>query len=91
MTDENTSGAQCVDCGKPIGQGLRCVEHRSAYLRLKALRDTAATDRDLLRMMEEEKLNMGRVATRFGISRTGARRKIIMAREREAKRVAAGI
>jgi predicted DNA-binding protein (UPF0251 family) len=82
--------ATCIDCGKPIGDGsLRCIEDRGRHLKAESLVATAASDREILAMVDTEGLNGTRVAARLGISRVRARERIMLARSREAERTAA--
>lgn len=77
----------CIDCGKPTSGGLRCKQCHGRVLARRALEETADTDRMILRMVDEG-VTGARLATRLGISRVRASKKIRAAREREAKRTA---
>lgn len=75
---------QCVDCGAPT-TGVRCRQHHSDNLRRRHLADTLQTDVMILEMVGEG-ASSGDVANRLGISRSRAADKIIVAKERMAKR-----
>ncbi len=91
MTTEAITNT-CVDCGAEIGPGsTRCKKDHGAYLARVALHDTATSDRDLLTMVDAERLNGPRLAARLGISKVRGTQKIKAAREREARRQELGI
>ena len=75
----------CIVCGIP-SQGVRCSKHHGAFLLLLALEETAERDAALLRMRDEEGLSLGRIADRYGVSKTRAGMKVREARRRQEKR-----
>ena len=81
----------CIDCHTQTAGGLRCPKCHGAFLAHSALIETAQRDRELLRMVYDEKLNGQRLANRLGISKVRAREKILLAEKREALRKAQGV
>ncbi|HEY6568566.1 MAG TPA: hypothetical protein VI341_13705 [Actinomycetota bacterium] len=77
--------SSCVDCGRPTG-GIRCRPCNGRLIAATALAQMADADRELLRQVDEEGLDGGRLAIRLGVSRTRAYKKIAEARAREARR-----
>lgn len=75
----------CIDCGRP-STGLRCQKDHGAYLLRQTLRETAESDRAILNLRDVDNLAYGRIATRYAVSRTRARMKVIEARRREQLR-----
>lgn len=76
---------RCLDCGEPA-TGLRCRKHHGVELLKRTLRETAENDREILRLRDTDKLSYGRIGTRYGVSKTRARNKVIEARRREKVR-----
>lgn len=64
----------------------RCRLCNGQYLREQAALDLAESDRELLRLRDEEKLSDARIATRLGITRQRVHPKIANARRRERVR-----
>ena len=79
MTEQNV----CADCGKPA-LGTRCRACHGLSQKVEAAEAMAPEDKELLRLVDEDHLSAERVATRLGISRQWATRKIKKARERQA-------
>jgi hypothetical protein len=89
MTEQNDGATRlCIDCGVNPTTGLRC---RTCYGRYKArqvLDETADRDRELLDMVDRERLSGQRLADRLGVSRVAATNRVREARRRGAERQA---
>lgn len=83
MADVQTG--RCIDCNEPCA-GLRCRAHHTAFLRAQSLAETAEGDRELLDMVERQKLSYSRIAVRLGVSRPRVQQKVANARRRETAR-----
>ncbi len=76
----------CRDCGRPTVTGARCRACHRESVRRDALAETAGRDREVLDMIEGERLTAARLAARLGVSRVWASQKIRLARDRTARR-----
>jgi hypothetical protein len=89
----------CSDCGNETAGGIRCKNCWGKEVARRALIETAERDRELLRMVEEDRLegqsgyhNGGtRLAARLGVSHVRGIEKIRLARQRTKRREELGI
>jgi predicted DNA-binding protein (UPF0251 family) len=74
---------ECIDCGNPA-TGLRCKACHGKAEQRQAAERAAVRDAEVLRMVDEEKLSVARLAARLGVSRPSAYAAIRNARRRQA-------
>ena len=80
----------CTRCGLPTTTGRWHRDCWRAEIAYRALVSTAASDRELLAMVNEQ-IPAERIAYRMGLSRERVRQKISEARRRTARRKTEGI
>lgn len=88
----------CIDCGRPTQGGTRDKACWGKEVALRSLRETADRDRELLQMVEEDRLGQSgyhnggtRLAARLGVSHVRGIEKIRLARARTKRREELGI
>ncbi len=75
----------CIDCGLPGPDGtLRCRRCYGLSERMRAARELAEDDRELLRLVDDVKLPKTRIAVRLGVSAAAVGQRVARARKRQA-------
>lgn len=76
----------CADCGNPTAGGQRCRSCHGRRMRESAAVALTDSDRELLKMRDDEHLTHARIAARLGLSRARVAQRIRDARRRERTR-----